>query len=728
MAYGKEAAKTKREKMTDEEVGAIAVQALQSSLGGPGTEVSQSRLRNLEYYNAEPTGELAPPEIEDRSDFVATDVADTIEGMLPQLMRMFVASDDAVEFEAKRPGAEPIAKLATAYINHLFYTRNDGVGIVYDWFKDALLQKVGFVKVWAEEESDDARQTFEGQTEEQLIMLAQEGWQLDAEPEVDETGGLTFTVVKEDRRTCIKCEVCPPDAVRVDPNARWGGEPALIGHVFRRRRYELEQDGYDLSDLPRGSGEPADSEETLEMLGQSMDSDAYAEPHESHSLYNCAEVYMQLDRDGDGTAEWLKVCLIEDTLATYTDGKAAIEQVDGHPFVWICPIPRPHAFFGDCPADFACGPQKLRTNVVRAIQDNLYLTVNQRTYLNTDAEVNIADWLENRPGGVVRGRGKAQDAIQPIVQPNLSAPAYQFNEYLEDWRATRTGFTKYSQGTDADSLNKTATGVSIITQKSDMRMELMARFFAVGMKQLFAKMLKLAVRHQDREEQMQVAGGAWVALNPSEWRDQFNVKINVGLGTGSKEQQAARIMGLFQTQLQAAQFGVITPENIAETVRLYVEANEFSNPERFVSPQPTGMPPTPQAYQQEKQQVMQQLQQMQEALQQASEENAGLKADQAKAEMDFAIKSRELDQKDIELAQKGQQIKQQGVQAAAEYDLKRDSQQVQNAKTAQEMARGDDEGAKVAALEDQVAQLTEAVQFLIQQIAPPQDGTEQISA
>ena len=126
-------------------------------------------------------------------------------------------------------------------------------------------------------------------------------------------------------------------------------------------------------------------------------------------------------------------------------------------------------------------------------------------------------------------------------------------------------------------------------------------------------MLKLAVRHQDREEQMQVAGGQWVAVNPSEWRDQFNVKINVGLGTGSKEQQSMRIMGLFQTQLQAAPFGVITPENIAETVRLFVEANEFSNPERFVSPQPTGMPPTPQAYQQEKQAAMEQFEQVQHA-------------------------------------------------------------------------------------------------------------------
>jgi hypothetical protein len=315
---------------------------------------------------------------------------------------------------------------------------------------------------------------------------------------------------------------------------------------------------------------------------------------------------------------------------------------------------------------------------------------------------------------VVRGQGDASKAIQPIVQPSLSAPAYEFNAWLEDWSQNRTGFTKYSQGTDSDTLNKTATGVSIITQKADMRMELMARFFAVGMKQLFAKMLKLAVRHQDREEQMQLAGGQWVAINPNEWRDQFNVQINVGLGTGSKEQQAQRILGLLQTQLQGAQFGVVGPENIAETIRLYVEANEFSNPERFVNAQPSGMPPNPQAYQQEKQQVTEQLRQMQEELQRLSQENEGLKSDQASKEMDFAIKSRELDQKD-------RQIEQDGMKAAADYDLKRDSQHVQNAKTTQEMARADSGDEAVAELQAQVAQLTEIVGALLQQVMPQEE-------
>ena len=709
MAYGKEAAKTKRPKMDDSQLESIVAEALHTSLGSPDSDVGRARLRNLEYYNAEPTGELAPPEIDDRSDFVATDVADTIEWMLPQLMRIFVSTDDAVEFEARTPDQENVAKLATGYINHLFYVRNPGVEIIYDWFKDALLQKVGFLKVWVEEEAEDSKQTFEGITEEQVVMLMDEGWSPDGDPQVDEDGTLTITVGKEERRKCIKVAACAPHEVRVDANARWGGEPAFIAHVFRKRRFELEEEGYDLTDVGHGS-EP-DQAEALEMLGHTGDSN-YNEPHESHALYEVAEAYVQLDRDGDGIAEWLKVCLIEQKLA-YVDGEAAIEQVDGHPFVWICPIPRPHAFFGDCPADMAIQPQKLRTNVVRAIQDNLYLSVNQRTYLNLDADVNISDWLDNRPGGVVRGRGNAANAIQPIPQQALGAPAYQFNDWLETWKENRTGFTRYSQGTDADSLNKTATGVSIITQKADMRMELIARFFAVGMKQLFAKLLKLSVQHQQAEEMVKL-GGQWVEVNPSEWRNQLNVRIKVGLGTGSKEQQAMRIMGLFQAQIQAAQFGVVGPEQIAETVKLYVEANEFKQPERFVSPKPIGMPPNPQAYKQEKDAAMQQMQQMQEELQRMSEENNGLKAQNEMAKLD--VKSVQIDAKAKELHSDVQS-------ANAQFDAREANLHatVEGAQREHAERQMTDDQSAVAQLQQQVAMLSEVVGQIVQAIQPQQE-------
>lgn len=710
------ASDARKKGMSDDDVEVACQKALALSLGSPDSDISKARERNLEFYNAEPTGELGPPEVEERSDFVATDVPDTVDGMLPQLMRMFVGSDDAVTFEGQgQPGSEDQAKLATAYVNHLFYIRNDGVGIIHDWFKDALIQKVGFVKVWAAEESDDAKQKYEGQTPEQLVMLMQDGWEPVEEPQVDEQGTLTFTVRKEDKRVCIKVQACAPSEMRVDINARWGGEPAMVGQAFTRRRYELEQEGYDLTDV--GSAPQASPDQALlEELGETDDF-TYSAPHVSHEEVEFAEVYIKLDRDGDGIAEWLKVCLIGGTLAVYEDGETAIEQVDDHPYVWICPIPRSHAFFGDCPADRAIQPQKLRTRTIRAIDDNLWLTVNQRLYVNTSANVNIDDVLDHRPGGVIRGQGEANTAIQPIVQPSLGAPAYQFNEYIASWAENRTGYNRYSAGTDQNALNKTKGGVELLTAKADMRMELMARFFAVGVRNLFAKMLKLAIQHQNVQEMVAI-NGQFMPINPSEFRNQFNVRINVGLGNGSKEQQAQRIMGLVQMLQLGSQAGVVRPQHLSEAIKLYVEANDFKNPERFVDPEPTGMPSSPQQFQEMQQQAQEQMGQLQEQVQKLGAENQQLKADSQNKQAEnllkgaeLELKGRELDMKTAEGAAKLQ------LQHQAAEQSHRDSQ-VKNAQTLHGMERSDADDQKVAELSQRVDQLTDLVQQVLSAIQP----------
>lgn len=699
-------------RLTDEEIETAAVEALRTSLGGPDTDIGQARLRNLQFYNAEAKGELAPPEVMDRSDFVATDVADTVEGMLPMIMRMFVSSGDAVEFEGQgQPGAEQEAKLATAYVNHLFYVRNDGMSVIYDWFKDALLQKVGYVKVWAEEEAEDSKQKYEGQTQEQLVMLMQEGWEPVGDPEVDENNLLNFTVRKESRSKCIKVQAVAPVSMRVDVNSRWDDTPAMIGEVDYKRRFQWEEQGYDLSQIGSGGDMPSDME-TEEMLGESRDT-TYNVPHESHALFKGAEIYIKLDADGDGIAEWLKVCLIEERLATYTDGTKAIEQVDDHPYVYICPIPRPHSFFGDCPADRAIEPQKLRTRTVRAIEDNMLLTVNQRTYVNTSANVNIDDVLDSRAGGVIRGQGPAEHAISPIAQPSLGAPAYQFNEYIASWAENRTGFNRYSAGTDQNALNKTKGGMELLTSKADMRLELMARFFGVGMRKLFAKMLKLAIQHQNVPEMVAI-NGQFVPINPSEFKNQYHVKVNVGLGSGSKEQQAQRIMGLIQILQMGAQAGVVRPQHLSEAIRLYVEANEFKNPERFVDPEPSGMPPNPQAFQQYQMQNQQQMQGMQQEIQRLGQENESLKVEKANKQAEFQLSNRKIDLEEQKLAQADEK-------AAADFALKSDQNGMKAGEAQHRMEREASDDQKVAELEQQVAILSGLVSQILEAIQPPQE-------
>ena len=80
-------------------------------------------------------------------------------------------------------------------------------------------------------------------------------------------------------------------------------------------------------------------------------------------------------------------------------------------------------------------------------------------------------------------------------------------------------------------------------------------------------MLKLAITYQNQPEMVMV-NGQFFPINPSQFKNDFNMKIKVGLGTGTKEQQSARVMGLLQVMGQGAQMGVVKPENIAEAIKM----------------------------------------------------------------------------------------------------------------------------------------------------------------
>src|SRR5687767_7564415 len=85
----------KPEPMTDNQVKAILDAHIHNSMGYIGGELSEQRGLAMDYYLGEPFGN----EVEGRSKVVSTDVADTIEWILPSMMRTFTATDDAVRFD-----------------------------------------------------------------------------------------------------------------------------------------------------------------------------------------------------------------------------------------------------------------------------------------------------------------------------------------------------------------------------------------------------------------------------------------------------------------------------------------------------------------------------------------------------------------------------------------------------------------------------------------------------
>src|ERR1700752_3579755 len=146
--------------MTETELKAILAAEIDDALGQMGGELSEQRRKALQYYLGEPFGN----EVEGRSKVVSTDVADTIEWILPSLLKIFTAGDDVGRFEPTGPEDEEVAKHATEYVNWIFTRDDPGFLILYTLFKDALLQKNGIAKVWWEDGETAARATYKRKT------------------------------------------------------------------------------------------------------------------------------------------------------------------------------------------------------------------------------------------------------------------------------------------------------------------------------------------------------------------------------------------------------------------------------------------------------------------------------------------------------------------------------------------------------------------------------------
>jgi hypothetical protein len=300
-------------------------------------------------------------------------------------------------------------------------------------------------------------------------------------------------------------------------------------------------------------------------------------------LYEC---YLPIDCDGDGFAEWRKI-----TRA----GNALIENVvvDGPPFAALCPVPIPGLFFGRSLAELGMPMQLAKTGVLRAMVDNMNVQVNGRTWA-IEGQVNIDDLLTNRPGGVVRV--KSAQAVGPLTQGMAdSQGAYQLLDYLDAASQERSGITKYSQGTDSDMLNPTATAYKGITQRADLRTKLIARIFAeTGVKELVRLIQKVLMKHQDQKMTFELEG-KWVDVDPRVWNTQFNMKVRVGLGTGDMGERVMMIQQFMQVMqlLMQGQLGIVTPQNIYYAAKELCEAMQIGNTDQFLTMPPPPGPPEP---------------------------------------------------------------------------------------------------------------------------------------
>src|SRR5262245_20183382 len=148
----------------------LAAEKAEAPSAMSASKLSSERSRALDYSLGDMSRDMPAPE--GRSRAVSTDVADTIEGLMPTLMDIFCGGDEVVRFEPVGPEDVAAAEQETDYVNHVFMQRNPGFLVLYSFIKDALLSKVGIVKVWWETREEFERETYLDLTEEQFAIIA----------------------------------------------------------------------------------------------------------------------------------------------------------------------------------------------------------------------------------------------------------------------------------------------------------------------------------------------------------------------------------------------------------------------------------------------------------------------------------------------------------------------------------------------------------------------------
>lgn len=591
-----DAAPASTEMMDDGELQSVLRAEFDDARDYHTNQLGNERQKAGDYYLGAKFGN----EQEGRSSVVSTEVADTIEYVMPSLMRIFASTDEAVRFMPRGPEDVEAAEQASEYVNWVLNNENAGFTILHNWFKDALLNKMGVVKFWWDEKVETSTEEYEGLSDPEFALLVSDQAVEVVEHEqkvlqaavIDPMSGVMVspqivshevTVRRRRKYGCIKVDNVPPEEFFANKRARSLEDARFVAHRVEMTASDLIAMGYDRDLVESKAGATSDLETDAERSRRFADLAKNDPADDSQRTVLVTECYARVDYDGDGIAELRRiVCFGEDMEV------AANDPFDHIPFAVVSPILMPHKLVGRSLAELVMDLQLIKSTVLRQLLDNLYLSNNSRVVV-VDGQVNLDDLLTNRPGGIVRSA--APGMVSPLSVPQIGQQAFGMLEYLDAVREQRTGINRASMGLDADKLQSTtAIAVQAQMSASQGKIEMIARVFAeTGMRALFKGLLHLATKYENRPKIIRLRG-KFVPMDPRNWKTEYDVSVNVGLGTGQvQERMQALMMVLGKQEQLLQQLGlqnpVVSPNQYLNTLKQLVQLAGFKDSGQFFAPQ-----------------------------------------------------------------------------------------------------------------------------------------------
>jgi len=453
---------------------------------------------------------------------------------------------------------------------------------------------------------------------------------------------------------CAKVENVPPEEFGVSRRQRsvMLRDCDYCYHEVRRTQADLIKAGYDkeqVERLPDYAGDGSSEEVSRDTVDDnSLEASEYL--NRANRQIRVTEHYVLMDYEGNGKPKRYRVT---------TGGSGEILKRKGKPeivpdmvrFAAMTPVIMTHRFFGRSIADLVMDIQRIKTALQRAALDNVYFANNQRLEVAEDGATKdtIDDVLANRVGGIIRTRRIG--SVAPVPNQPIGQFVFPMIEYMDSLREWRTGVTRQGQGLDPNALQNIGERAVLDAQSAARaKTKLIARIFAeTGIKEMFW-LLHATIRQNASEAETVKLRGNWLKVDPQEWRQRDDLTINVGLGTGSKEQEIAilrELMGIQVNAMKMPETNLAGPPQIYNTVKQMIRKAGFNSPDPFIT-DPTKMPPKPPQPKPEEQKMQAEMQMAQQ-----------------KAQADMGMKQADMQMRQQQAQQDAQMQQQKAAQDAA---------------------------------------------------------------
>lgn len=559
--------------------------------------------------------------LSEMSDWVSRDVKTSIDWIIPQVMEVFTGSDKPVSVQARNMDKTDAAKKTEMLIQYQLDTKNDYTTFCNDVWTDSLKLNYGVAKVWwkHEEEHVPMQVMISPMDYEIMNQLSNAAAAGDIEvTKIKKVDGGYYNVEYNEIRVTDNYPVIervPPSEFRFTPDASSINDCKFVAHRkivkgdYLKRR---ERDGVyeNVDEALKNAGDTKYTQyDTTHNRGLSTRSYQLTDADDASKDVELYECYVDVDYNDDGIYEKLIVHTVGDSEVPL---KIQVNNFKRVPFFVNCSERDPQVIFNEKAgfADVVEQQQDLKTAVIRQMIVNI-ARCNSPQMAFDQANVDVEALLDNED--LVPTNGMPGNLIYPISTPPMSSATMSLVDYAQNEIEAQTGSTRYNQGLDSESLNKTATGITSIMGQAEKRQKNMARLSAENFfKPIFRFLIQLNQQFGDSEQMIRV-GDKNVSISSADVNVDYDLVLNVAQGAGTKEARINYLMVLInQIYPVFAQQGIVDENSWYVAGKTLLEEMGLTNAEKTLIDPTSEQFKQAQAQRQQSQLAMMQAQQQAE--------------------------------------------------------------------------------------------------------------------